>query len=96
MYLEFARALTMQVLSNQPKSPDEGARLIFRRLLTRLPNQEEVHALVEYQRGQRKRLDAGELNAAEICNDEDATPDMGAWAMVTRAVMNLDETITKP
>ena len=93
MFLEMARAVAK--LSADVKN-DERAHFIFRRLLTRPPSETELAALVAFQQAQRKRLAAGELDAKLIGEDESATPESASWVMVARAVMNLDEVITKP
>ncbi len=96
MFLEFSRALATNVLVQKPQTSGECATMIFRRLLTRKPDQEELTALVEFFDAQRKRIEVSELNAVEISHEKKSTPELAAWIMVTRAVMNLDEAITKP
>jgi hypothetical protein len=72
---------------------------IFRRVLTRPPSDREIAMLLEYQAAQQKRLEAGELNAKLILGVDEGEAaqlaERAAWAMVARAVMNLDEAITK-
>ncbi len=53
-----------------------------------------MQAILQYQQAQQRRLLAGELDAAKISEADD--PGLAAWVMVARAVMNLDEAITKP
>ena len=43
--------------------------------------------------GTREQL--GELDQVAIAASPDATPELAAWVMVARTVMNVDETITK-
>ncbi len=95
MYLEMSRALATSAVS-QGSSDRDIAALMFRRLLTRRPETTELAAVLRYQQSQLQRLLAGELKEAEIMGDEDAAPVTAAWAMVARALMNLDETISKP
>ena len=71
------------------------AEFVFRRFLSRPPTDKELVALVDYQRAQFKRLATGELKAAEIVDGKGATPELASWVLVVRAVMNLDEAITK-
>ena len=72
---------------------------IFRRLLTRLPSEDELVMLLEFQAAQQKRLEAGELKAKMILASDDGEEgqlaERASWVMVARAVMNLDEAITK-
>jgi hypothetical protein len=95
MYLEMSRGLASLAMSKE-LSDQETARFIFRRLMTRPPHAEEETVIVNYQRSQLKRLEAGELRASEIFSSEAATNQQAAWALVARSLMNLDEAITKP
>ncbi|QDT49196.1 Planctomycete cytochrome C [Symmachiella dynata] len=95
MYLEMSRALAKRIM-DRASSPKVRAGLLLRQLLTRPVEVEEIDAVVKYQRAQLARLENGELNAAEIAGNEEATPQQAAWAMAARALMNLDEVITKP
>ena len=47
-----------------------------------------------FQQRQRARLDAGELDATKIAKEQDAR-ELASWTLVARALMNLDEVITK-
>jgi Protein of unknown function (DUF1553) len=101
MYLELARAVAEYRISNKevPISKEEKAAQIFRRLLTRPPSDNELTMLLEYQAAQQQRLEAGELDAKLILGVDDGEAaqlaGQASWAMVARAVMNLDEAITK-
>jgi hypothetical protein len=74
----------------------EVARHLFRRCLTRPPTDEELRLLVEFYEAQKVRLAGGDLEAAKIAGpgEEDAV-ERAAWTLVARALLNLDETITK-
>ncbi len=61
------------------KTPESRAEFIFRRCLTRPPAEAEIAALVAFQRAQAERLGDEKL----------------AWKLTARAVLNLDETVTK-
>jgi hypothetical protein len=93
MYVELARRLASDTDLSQP--PPEIATAIFRRILTRPPVDEEVALLVDFYETQFKRISAGELKASEIAATDNATPQQAAWTLVARAVMNLDEALTK-
>ncbi|WP_166829982.1 PSD1 and planctomycete cytochrome C domain-containing protein [Thalassoroseus pseudoceratinae] len=95
MFLELSRALGREVVRTHPQSPHDAATRIFRRLLTRPPTDAELQLLLDYYAQQLARLQRGELDAASIAADPQATPEIAAWMMVARAVMNLDEVITK-
>lgn len=92
MFLEMARALATRSLDVKT---DDRAAFIFRRLLTRPPSETELTAVLGFQQAQQQRLAAGELDAKLIGGAESATPESASWVMVARAVMNLDEAITK-
>ena len=94
MYLEMARALARA--SIQQRTPREVANELFRRVLIRPPNEGELNKMLAYQSAQCSRCRAGELNSVAIAGSPQATPDQAAWVMLSRAIMNLDEAITKP
>ncbi|MFP6763571.1 MAG: DUF1549 and DUF1553 domain-containing protein, partial [Planctomycetaceae bacterium] len=93
MYQEMAQALGRQTASLEGDSKHK-ATWLFRRLLTRGPSPDELTAVIRYQQAQLTRLAADELVAAQI-GGADATVDTAAWIMLARAVMNLDEVITR-
>ncbi|HRX77565.1 MAG TPA: DUF1553 domain-containing protein, partial [Pirellulaceae bacterium] len=101
MYLELARAVAELRTSNVelPTSKEEVATEIFRRFLTRPPSDAELSMLLEFQTTQKKRLESGELDAKTIIGldegEADQFAEQASWIMVARAVMNLDEAITK-
>ncbi|MDA1052244.1 MAG: PSD1 and planctomycete cytochrome C domain-containing protein [Planctomycetota bacterium] len=105
MYLELARAVAEYRTSNKelPTSKGERATEIFRRFVTRPPSEPELAMLLEFQAVQQKRLEAGELDPKTILaiDSHEQTPnaesavERASWVMVARAIMNLDEAITK-
>ena len=105
MYVEMARALAKLAMSETAdaatdSSPEESneriAKSIFRRLLTRPPTVEETAKIATFQQAQHRRIVAGELQAKDITADSSGSAELAAWTMVARAIMNLDEAITKP
>ncbi|HBE72075.1 MAG TPA: hypothetical protein DDW52_28390, partial [Planctomycetaceae bacterium] len=77
--------------------------LIFRRILSRPPNKRERALTAKYFSSQLSRLQAQQLDASQILTNrpssskEDLEADnLAAWTLVARAIMNLDEAITKP
>ncbi len=93
--LEAAQALgkTVAVL------PGESAakiRELYRRVLSRDPANDEIAAVARFFGAQLARLSAGELASAEITgvkDEKDAS--RAAWTLVARAILNLDEAVTK-
>ena len=51
--------------------------------------------MLKFMQSQKDRLKNNELDPAIICKDKQATPESAVWVLIARAVMNLDETITK-
>ncbi|MEX2285764.1 MAG: PSD1 and planctomycete cytochrome C domain-containing protein [Planctomycetaceae bacterium] len=95
MFLEASRALAARAAAAHSDSPQLCATSIFRRLLTRPPAESELADLLQFRDAQLSRLKSGELDAAAICKEQPPSPELAAWVMVARALMNLDETVTK-
>lgn len=95
MYLEMARALA-EFAESRERSDLKTATLLFRRLLTRQPDATELDRILDFKDRQVARMTAGELDPVEIMGNDLATPTLAAWAMTARALMNLDEVVTKP
>ena len=92
MFLEMARAAA-KTIAGADGEVETKATLLFRRFLTRLPTKAERTSLVEFYDAQMARLSDGMLKAKQICGD-DNNP-LAAWTLVARAVMILDEVITR-
>ncbi len=74
-------------------SGGDEAKLVelFRRCLTRPPTDEEVTLLNRFLKTQRERLAAKELDADKL----GGSVEEAAWSLVSRALLNLDEAVTK-
>ncbi|MBI1247004.1 DUF1553 domain-containing protein [bacterium] len=94
MYIELAQALA-ESAQKEASSNEAVAENIFRRLLTRPPTEAELKAILAYQAAQLARLNSGELDAAKITGNKNSTAESAAWVMAARALMNLDEAVTK-
>ncbi|RME95308.1 MAG: DUF1553 domain-containing protein, partial [Verrucomicrobia bacterium] len=99
MFLEMARALGWRMAA-WDASEEERLRELFRRCLVRLPDDTEQAALLKFYRRQLERFRSGELDPAKLAPPpKDADParaaEAAAWTAVARAVMNLDEFVTK-
>jgi mono/diheme cytochrome c family protein len=105
LFLEAARALAFKTIE---KGGDDAANRLayaFRRCLSRVPNQAESSELLGLLARQEKRYAAGDLNPWDMLEANpafqghlpgDATPaEAAAWTVVSRVLLNLDETITK-
>ncbi|WP_235935120.1 PSD1 and planctomycete cytochrome C domain-containing protein [Candidatus Laterigemmans baculatus] len=104
---EAARALAARLLRECGEASDrERLRYAMRLCVGRTPDESELEVLHELLAGQRERLAAGELDAQKILAGEaapltgvpaDADPQsLAAWTLVSRVLLNLDETITRP
>ena len=92
MYLELARSAGEEV----HQSKDDPIHSLFRRFLTRPPKQSETDALRAYYEQQIQRLKKGEIKPSEITATPKASPELAGKVLLARAIMNLDEAITKP
>jgi hypothetical protein len=98
VFFETARALG-QMAADAPMTDNaQRAELIFRRCVVRPPTDEERSALLAFYEAQYARLAAGQLDATALAAQSDDAAkklERAAWALVARAVLNLDETMCK-
>lgn len=96
MFMEAAQALGTSA-ATLPGELEDRAAWIFRRVLTRPPQAQERTLLLEYFHAQHQRLEAKQLDAAKIAGrgDESDVLVRAAWTLTARALLNLDETITR-
>jgi mono/diheme cytochrome c family protein len=81
LFLETARALAAKTLQEGGKSDGEKLTYAFRRVLARQPSRTEADTLLTLLGKQRKQ--------------QAADAEQTAWTIVSRVLLNLDETITK-
>ncbi|HEX3725127.1 MAG TPA: PSD1 and planctomycete cytochrome C domain-containing protein [Pirellulales bacterium] len=95
VFVEAAQALGNE-LAGRATSIDERVDELFKRCVSRAPIASEHDLIVRFYHAQHERLMRHEIDAAAI-----ATGSAGdvmaraAWILTARAMMNLDETITK-
>ena len=97
-FVEAAQALASRALAEAPANPDDRIRFLFRACLTRNPTGDELSALLAFHEKSLERFhaDAAAANSAAGSMDSKIPRDeAAAWALVARAVLNLDETITR-
>jgi hypothetical protein len=83
-------------LAAAPGSVEERITQLFRRCLTRPPTAAEREALRAFFRRQHEGLLLGALDAKAIAGpDNGDAVERAAWTLTARAVLNLDEMITK-
>jgi hypothetical protein len=90
IFTEASQALGRQFAAT---SGNEETKLteLFRRCLTRPPTEDEVALLNRFLKTQRERLAAKELDAEKL----GGSVEEAAWSLVARALLNLDEAVTK-
>jgi len=105
LFMECAQALAVKTIQ-QPDSEDR-ARIIFafRSCLSRYPTDTELNTLLGLLNKERNRMTAGEINSEDYyqhaLNPDDPSlreipaADLASWTIVSRVILNLDETITK-
>jgi hypothetical protein len=95
IFMEVAQALGWKI-AQVTGSDEERATTLFRRCLTRPPAEDELAALVAFVKDQRTRFSAKELDPAKIAGaaGTDAV-ERATWTTAARAVLNLDEAVTK-
>jgi hypothetical protein len=77
---------------------DEEGRIqfLFRRCLTRPASAEEAERIARFYRAQRERLARGELSPEDLGAEAgERAGECAAWTAVARALLNLDETVTR-
>jgi hypothetical protein len=95
VFLEAAQALAADVAGRDVSSEDR-VRLIYRRLLSRDPMDGETKDLLQFFEAQKARFTNGELDSAKTTGAKKrGTPEQAAWTVVVRALLNLDEAVTK-
>jgi len=103
--MEAARALAMLVLKSGGATDKDRLAYAFRRCLARPPVPEEADELLRLLNKQRERFSDGELNPWNVAVTDPDKPmplpkgttmeQLAAWTVVSRVLLNLDETITK-
>jgi hypothetical protein len=95
MFTEMARALGRQMAASEGSTEEQIVEL-FRRCLTRLPDEEERAELVAFHAAQLERFVRGELDAMQIAGEGAGDPKLrAAWTLTARVLLNLDEAITR-
>ncbi len=108
LFLECSQALALKTIQQGGSKDAQRIRFAFRTCLTREPTEEEFKRLESLLLTQRRRLQSGELNAATLLENESGKPavkpppgvvispnSLAEWMIVSRVLLNLDETITK-
>ena len=101
VYVEAARVFAERIIKTSAKTPDR-IQTAYRLALQRDANAEEVGILAKLYQTHRTHYDANAKEAQAILGvgyapaaKEIAPAELAAWTSVTRAILNLHETITR-
>ncbi|MBN8245927.1 MAG: PSD1 domain-containing protein [Verrucomicrobia bacterium] len=103
-FLEAARGLALKTLRDGGTTDDARITYAFRRVLSRPPTAEERTDLQGLLERQRQRIADGWVSAFELAGGKNERPEvpegatptlLAAYTAVSRALLNLDEAITK-
>jgi hypothetical protein len=94
VFVDAARALG-KLTAAQPGDDQAKIIFLFRRCLARKPDDEELALVSRFHDAQEQRFLSHELTPADVTGDSGASPENAAWVVTARAILNLDETITK-
>lgn len=105
VFVEAAQALALRILRDAKVDDRDRARLGFELCTARAPTEAETSQILKLLDSQRQRVAEGWLNPREIAKGDPAklpelpegcTPqDAAVWTLVSRVLLNLDETISK-
>jgi hypothetical protein len=105
IFVDCARSLALRALRDGGKTDAERIVFAFRICTSRLPTPEEQKVLATLLAEQRTRLAKAEVNASELATgDKEAktklpsgvqAEDAAAFTVISRVLLNLDETITR-
>ena len=94
-FVEVSQALG-RTLAAREGTTEARLQLAFRRCLTRPPSPEEVALLTKFFETQKQRFASGELDPKLVAGDGPGDlVERAAWTALVRALLNLDEMITK-
>jgi hypothetical protein len=95
VFVEAAQALGREAAAKEG-SDAQRAEFVLRHCLSRPAREDEVAMLSKFAEAQRERLKEKELDAGKIAGEGSGDANERAtWTLVARAVMNLDEAVTK-
>jgi hypothetical protein len=104
VFVEAAQALALRVLKEGGATDESRAAYAFRLCTGRKPRAAEQAAMLQLLRGQEGRLAEGWLTAKDVAAGDAALPklpegttprQLAGWTIVSRVLLNLDETISK-
>jgi len=94
VFVEAAKALG-GLAARQPGTDAEKAAYLMRRCITRRPDADEIERMLQFVETERRRLAAGEIDSRHFVAAGDSPADQAIWTLLARALLNLDETISR-
>ncbi len=98
-FFEAAQALARRVVKQSGPGPSDRAALGFRLCVSRRPTAAELQRIVAFSNQQLERFRQDAKAAREVVGEDHAqaadAAELAAWTMVSNALLNLDETVTK-
>jgi hypothetical protein len=99
LFLQSARALAQRTLTEAPAQAAARARHAFQLCLARPPDADELRDLLGLLEQVRPIYAANTEAASQLIGetrcDQVSAPEMAAWTVVARAILNLDEVVTR-
>jgi mono/diheme cytochrome c family protein len=105
LFVECSQALARKTLADGGKTDEQRIAYAFRRALSRSPQPDEVQELISLLGKEKQRIADGWVNASEVGAGTNSVPknlpdgvtptQLAAYTVVSRVLLNLDETITK-
>jgi len=105
IFVECSQALARKALAEGGRTDEQRITYAFRRTLSRQPQSDEVQELLVLLNKEKQRIADGWVNATEVGTGTNSVPknlsagttpaQLAAYTVVSRVLLNLDETITK-
>jgi hypothetical protein len=99
VFVEASQAMAQRVMKESPDTESRITRVV-RLCLSRAPDEKESQQIAAFYEAQLKRFMDRDADAAKVADADDEKspldlPERAAWTAVCRAILNLDETVTK-
>jgi len=105
VFVECAQALGLQTLTEGGQSDKERLTFAFQRCVARKPTADETAELLDLLKKQKERFTKPGAKPLDVAVADPKNPpklpdgataaDLAAWTLVSRVLLNLDETLTK-
>ena len=107
MFIDLAQASGRNIIAVKDASDQQRVVLLFRRLLTRLPDEAELTASIEFIARHREKLSTQREQAIQILGESQADAsqsqltdqiiaEQATWVALSRALFGLDEVVMRP